>query len=92
MRKTTVAVLFSCLALTACGTIEADPTFLVIEVGETTYDLNVTSGRPDNLVADNWYRSKVGKAEFAEEVRQGDHVVCHLVESDGIRITGCRKA
>ncbi|ONI81914.1 hypothetical protein ALI22I_37650 [Saccharothrix sp. ALI-22-I] len=72
--------------------VEADPTFLVVEVGETTYDLNVADGRPDDLKADNRHRSQVDKAEFAAEVQKGDHVVCHLAETDQVRITGCRKA
>ncbi|MDX8032956.1 hypothetical protein SK803_22285 [Lentzea sp. BCCO 10_0856] len=92
--RTITTLLLTCCALTACAfhRIEADPTFLVIDVGETTYDINVTSGRPDDLRADNWHRSVVDKAEFETEVQKGDHVVCHLTETDAVRITNCRKS
>ncbi|MET9232389.1 hypothetical protein [Lentzea sp. NPDC003310] len=92
--RTITTLLLACFALTACGShrIEADPTFLVLDVGESTYDINVTSGRPDDLLADNWHRSTVDRAEFEGEVRKGDHVVCHLTETDAVRITKCRKA
>ncbi|MDX3659799.1 hypothetical protein PV646_21065 [Streptomyces sp. ID05-26A] len=92
MRTITTLVL-TCLALTACGEhrIEADPTFLVLDGGETWYEVNVTSGRPDDLRSDNWHRSIVAKPEFDTEVRKGDHVVCHLTETDVVRITNCRK-
>ncbi|MFD4668911.1 hypothetical protein ACFWNN_04200 [Lentzea sp. NPDC058450] len=90
--RTFTTLLFACLALTACAEhrIEADPTFLVLDVGETTYDINVTGGRPDDLRADNWHRVNVDKAEFATEVKKGDHVICHLTETDRVRITQCR--
>ena len=93
MRKITT-LLLTCLALTACAShrVEADPTFVVLDAGETTYDINVTSGRPQDLRADNWHRSVVDKAEFATEVQKGDHVVCHLSETDAVRITNCRKS
>lgn len=91
MRAFVVVALVVCLASAGCGGVEADPAFLVVGVGETTYDINVVSGRPGGLKADNWHRSKVDKAQFATEVREGDHVVCHLVEKDAVEITGCKK-
>ena len=92
MRKTVIAVLLSCCAVAACGAVEADPTFLVVGVEDSTYDLNVTAGRPEGMAADNWHRSQVAKTEFASEVQEGDHVICHLAETDRVRVTGCRKA
>ncbi|MGW6444356.1 hypothetical protein [Lentzea sp. NPDC055074] len=89
-----ITLLFACLALTACSEhrIEADPTFLVLDVQETRYEINVTTGRPENLRSDNWHRAMVDKTEFETEVRKGDHVVCHLTETDAVRVTKCRKS
>ncbi|MBB5806614.1 hypothetical protein F4560_006382 [Saccharothrix ecbatanensis] len=89
MRK--IALMLACLALTGCSNIEADPTFLVLGVYDTTYEVNVVSGRPRDLRADNWHRQHVDKGQFATEVQEGDHVICHLEEAATILLTDCRK-
>ncbi|QFZ23808.1 hypothetical protein [Saccharothrix syringae] len=82
--------LLVCLNST-CGTIEADPTFVVVGVEDTRYHINVVKGRPADLRADNWHQSYLDKKEFDTEVREGDHVICHLTEDDDVVVTACRK-
>ncbi|CAL9332253.1 hypothetical protein SUDANB95_00093 [Actinosynnema sp. ALI-1.44] len=86
-----IALSLTGLALTACAaTVEADPTFLVVDKDDSGYLVNVVSGRPSDLRADNWHQSRVDKSQFTAEVREGDHVICHLTEDDHVEITDCR--
>ena len=101
MRKL-IAVLLGCLALVACGTkerYEGDIRFEVTEADSTGYRLVLAQALPRDAVSD-WHSGRVASKQFAEPVKVGDEVVCHVVQQETgekgvgtkVDVTDCKKA